>query len=151
MKHLNPYDKIKVFFRNGIIIEGVLDYWTDHEALLSTDDGHFIIQDTRSDVMCVKIIGFGPKKADDLEDEYYPDLPLDNELFCSDQEQLNEIEHEVNKIKSKPIDDLSIKKLSELRKMQALEERKIIANKLKSHEIGEVKKVEYGIPGFLKK
>lgn len=147
MKYIEPYDKVKVFFKNGVLIEGQVDTWTHKEAVLFNDQNEmFIIQDTTADVLCVKVTKYVSDVKDTKQDSY--PIPSNNDY---EEVDMGDLAQEVEEIKSKPIDQLSLMRLAELKKLQSIEDRKAIENKLKSHTINTTQKVQYGIPGFFKK
>ncbi len=67
------------------------------------------------------------------------------------EEVLIEVAPDQSEVETNPFDHKYNKSIAELKKDIADQERKIIADKLKNHRIGEVTKVNYGYPGFFKK
>lgn len=131
---LNVGDYVKVFFKNGINAEGFVEHWTDFNSVLRSDnDDILIIQNVKEDVMLIKV--FPNKSSKDKNKNIY----------------LQEINQKIEDIKTEPIDNLKLKDLSDLRKMQAIQEKKIISEKLKSHHLSEIKEVKYDVPRFFKK
>lgn len=128
---------IKILFRNTSSVEGTVESWENDDYVLKSSDGKsfLIIQNPKDDIMAIKIMTVSPneeksfsniKDSVEVKDEVIEDMP-----------QINDQE-------------LRIRKLAELRIMQAEIQRKIISEKLKSHSFDEIRKVEYGQPGFLK-
>jgi hypothetical protein len=128
---MNPQkgQQVRCVLRNNLIIDGVVESWTDNKSVLRAKDGSSVsvIQHTDQDVVIVKI------------------------LLKESSQGTHELENQFEKELEKPSDDnLRLKNLADLKCMMIEQEKKIIANKLREHHIGEVKKVTYGQPGFLK-
>lgn len=121
---------IRCMFHNGFVVEGVVEEWTPESAVLVSlaDESKLIIHNTSRDIMFTKVI---------LEEKKQAPIPEIDKTF---EETLSE-----------PPGDLRNKKLAELRILKSEAEKKIVANRLKDHNIGEVRTVEYGLPGFYSK
>lgn len=117
-------EHIKCVLLNNCIAEGKVVEWGDECTLSSLDECSFILI-SRKDIVLTKIF----KKM-----------------------QITSIENKFEEEYKKPSDDdLRTKNLAELKIELIEQEKKIVANKLKAHHIGQNKKVEYGQPGFFKK
>lgn len=126
---------VKVIFRNGAQAEGYVVSWSDQKSVLTSSDGQsfFIIQKTTEDVMAVKIILEEIKALPQLEVE------------------LDEIEEKFEEVYTQPSDsDLRLKNLAQLKAAMVEQEKKIVAEKLKSHTFSGVRKTNYE-HGFFKK
>jgi hypothetical protein len=121
---------IRCLLRNNLIIDGIVESWSDAKSVLrSLDDASVsIIQHSAQDIVVIKIILREPEK-------------VKGDLSAQFTEQL-----------AKPSDDeFRLKNMAELKTLLNEQEKKIIAEKLKDHHVGDVKKVAYGQPGFFKK
>jgi len=119
---------IKCVLRNNLIIDGIVDSWSDDKSVLLSRDGASasVIQHTLQDVVVIKII------------------------FKNLLQTKESLEQKFNETLSNPSDDLRLKNLAELKTLMIEQEKKIISEKLKDHQIGNVRKVEYEQPRFFK-
>jgi hypothetical protein len=126
---------VQVMLQYGYVIEGYVENWTDEQSVLRSisNKSLVIIPHTSSDIVAIKIM------------QETPQLKEEN---SNTQELENQIE-EVKKLPSQ--DETRLLKLAELRKQLAEQDRKIISDKLKDHNISGTQKVQYGQPGFLPK
>lgn len=127
---MNPQkgQQVKCVLRNNLIIDGIVESWTDNKSVLRAKDGSSVsvIQHTDQDVVIVKILFKEPvQMKQDLEAQFEQEWEKPSE------------------------DELRLKNLADLKSMMIEQEKKIVANKLREHHIEEVKKVTYGQPGFL--
>lgn len=129
---------VKCMLKNGALAEGIVEEWYNNYVKLRACDHSsiIIIHHPEEDIVLTKII-----LDDDIADYKEP----------AENSTNNPVETELQKVIQEASGDLRNKRLAELKIELAREERRIIAEKLKDHHIGEVKKVQYGIPGFLKK
>jgi hypothetical protein len=121
---------VKCVMRNNLVLEGVVESWSDDQSILrSLDDSSLsIIQHSLEDIVVIKVILKKP-------------LQTKKELEIKFEEEVK-----------KPSDDnLRLKNIVELKNMLNNQEKKIIAENLKNHHIGEIKKINYGQPGFFPK
>lgn len=129
---INPGQYIKVVFKNGTQLEGLVESWTDKQSVLKSidDTSLMIIFNTLEDILAVKIIlnfsspAEAPKRRTALETEF----------------------EEVRK--SPSTDDLRILKLAELRKRLNKEEQEIIKQRFNEHQPSQVGNTSYGIPNL---
>lgn len=169
---------VKCVFRNGAVVEGMVEEWaTDIAQLRSLDEKSIlIIAKPAEDIMLIKIMLTQDSELN-ITDEEQMELPFDTiakadkykSTRVSNEEIYRELgdpstwEEEDAKYKKlistpsnlQPADPLNHdynKSLVELRKDLATQEREILANKLRAHRptIGGVK-VKYEQPGFNKK
>lgn len=155
-------DIVKIFFKNGVQIEGKVYSW-GKKIILATDDktGFVVVPDRREIVMFMVTRSYAldhqkpqqvaiqqkPKPGmamyydEPLLDrpEYEPPVVDDDPSFVPEQDQLSDN------------NDLRTKKLVELHKLKIEEEKKVFAQKIRQHHIGEVKEINYELPGLLKK
>lgn len=121
---------IKCIFHNGTLIEGTVESWSSEESVLKSliDESRLIIPNTSRDIMLIKVVAPQEKK----------------------QVVLPQLDQDIEKVRKEPISDLKNKRLAELKILKSKAEKDIVANKLKEHHVGEVRKTQYGTPGFLK-
>lgn len=127
MNYINCH--VKLLLNNNIIVEGVVQEWsTDSVKLLSLDKKSIsIITHPNEDIRVIKIIN-------------------DNIIKNN-----SELEKEIKETYEQPSNDLRLKSLVELKKELIRQEKEIVASKLNTHNIGEVKEVKYEQPRFFKK
>lgn len=129
---------IKCMLKNNVVVEGILEDWFANGVKLKSLDGKRLVLITNpNDIMMITVFLEPDEEAEKI---VKPEVP---------QTELGEKFQEVYEQPSG--DPLRDKSLAELRGMMAEEERQMIANKLRSHHIGDTKKVKYGYPGFFKK
>lgn len=118
---------VKVLFKNGTQIEGFVFYWSDSKSVLKFDTGMFIIQNTKEDVISIKI-----DSTKTIIKEPIKKINIDLE----------------NTIESNLDNPNKINKIIDLKKLLAEEEKKEIADKLKDHYacIGTPRKINYELP-----
>lgn len=129
---------VKCLLINNTVAEGIVEEWcNDYVRLQSiTDKSIMIIHHPGRDIMLTKIV----------QQEISKDSPEELE------EIKTELEQEFEKEYAKPSDDdLRVHNLAKLKILMTEQDKKIVAEKLKDHHIGNTKKVEYGYPGILKK
>lgn len=134
---------VKCILRTGAIAEGFVEEWSNVKVQLKSLDGEsiLIIPHPNEDIMMIKIIIGNICQKD-----------THSNSTAAYNETTNELEKEIQYTKDLPSDDPKrIKTLAKLRVMLVKQEKKIIAEKVKSHNIGDVRKVKYGQPEFFKK
>jgi sRNA-binding regulator protein Hfq len=133
---MNPEkdQSVKILFKNGMYLDGIVESWTDTKAVLRSLDGNslIIIQNTSEDIMAVKVYLKTSEKNIELK---------------------TNLEKEFQEVLDKPAEDINAKtkRLVDLRMMLSEQDKKIVANKLKEHHITEPNKVKYGYPRFFSK
>lgn len=141
---MNP-DKgchVKCLLRNNILIEGIVEYWSDTKSVLKSLDGESlsIIQRTSDDILLVKII---LKKFEKSEQKLIENKPIVSRV---------EIAKKLKETLESPTDsDLQKKNIEELKKLSIQQEKEIVANRIKEHSASEIKKTKYSYPNFFKK
>lgn len=118
---------VKLLFKNGVWVEGIVQSWSDNESILKTsDNSEIIILSPKENLMLIKKM---QKKNPKL------------------------IKEQFEKLAESPSDDISrITKMADLKVMLNQAEKEIILEKSRSHTVsGDVRNVEYGNPGFFKK
>jgi hypothetical protein len=121
---------VKLIFRNGMQMEGVVISWSSAESVLKAVDGvnFLVISQTEQDVMAYKIVSNYirpeemPKKFDELISQF-------EEVY---QQPSN--------------DDLRTKKLAQLKIAMIDQEKKIVSQKLKNHTASQTMGGGYGSP-----
>lgn len=116
--------RVKIFFKNGTGLEGLVDNWNNNEAVLKTDQSNdlLIIYQPQENIMMLKV---------------FMDVP-------------NISEPEYQKQPSSEIDpQTSLEKLIEMRKEHIKNEKLIVKNKIHSPSFG-ASGVRYESPDFTK-
>jgi len=134
---------VKCVLRTGAMAEGIVEEWFNNVVQLRSLDGEsiLIIPHPNEDIMLIKIVLDKPKS----------EAEVIKEKIIKKQTH-SDLEKELQKVYEQPSgDDLRTKKMAELKVLMAEQEKKIIADKLKDHRIGDTRKVEYGQPEFYKK
>lgn len=144
----NKNDIVKLFFKNGLQVEGRVETWSKEIVLSSEDSKNYLVITRPKEVIMYKVIK--QELSDPVPTSVNQNLFHPVEIY-----ETNNAEDHLSVDNNLDSSELKIKSLAELRKFQLEEEKKAIANKLKQHHIGEVRKVEYTshdqIPGFHKK
>lgn len=135
---INPGQHVKILLCNNSLIEGFVEQWGKEIQLKSLDgESLLIIHHPDRDIVLTKVVLVETKKPVSIK-----------ELV----EQKTELQQNFEEVYQQPSgDNLRVKKLAELKIELAKQEKKIIAEKMKDHTISQVKKVNYELPGFLKK
>jgi hypothetical protein len=139
---------VKCVLRTGAMAEGIVEEWNINAAFaggkfisnvqLRSLDGEsiLIIPHPDEDIMLIKIVLEKPK----------------SEPKILTKQKETSLEKEFQEVYDQPSDDdLRVKKMADLKILLAEQDKKIIADKLKDHRIGDARKVEYGSPQFYKK
>lgn len=147
---LLPNQLVKVMFRNGASVEGIVDIW-DEDYVLRSIDGKsvLLIQDPVQDIMAVKIILEDASITNETNIETHGNVAKvknTSQLRDNRQQQLKEISKRLQDDAVPTSMELRAKKLAELRLAAIAEEKRMVAEKLSNHTIGEVKPVIYGLP-----
>jgi hypothetical protein len=146
-----PPDKshVKILLRNNTIVEGVVEEWYGNVVKLQSldDKSYVIIPHPEEDIILIKVF------LEPATEETSTETPMETPVEEHDPvETKTELEEKFQQTLEQPSGDpLRDKSLAELKTLMAAQDRQIIANKLKSHHLGETKKVKYGYPGFFKK
>lgn len=124
---------VKCILRTGVMVEGIIEEWGESVQLKSLDgESILIIPHYTNDIMMIKIML--PKKIENKEEQII---------------SKNKLEKEFEEAYKQPSEEnFRIKKLAELKKLLINQEKKIISEKIKDHNIEAIKKAEYGYPGF---
>jgi len=132
---------VKIMFRNGQHVEGIVDIW-DKDYVLRSEDGKsvLIIQDPEQDIMLIKVVLRNDEEDGQHEEhkmaEESPKKSNDKPVVCDDIPLSEDLRH---------------KKMAELYLAAAASERQTIVQKMRDHRIGEVKPINYGYPSILNK
>lgn len=140
---------VKCMLRNNTIIEGIVEEWYgNYVKLISLDKGSiFIIHHPDQDIILTKIV----LDDDVAEDVKEPAEQVGASVLSESREQ-ESLEEQFQQVYDEPSGEPNrIKRLAELRITMAKADKEIVAKQLKNHNIGEVKQVQYGYPGFIKK
>lgn len=122
-------DHIRIMFKNGLVEEGLVLYWSDQKAVLKLSESILIIQNVIDDILAIKIFIKPQQKTNNklspIEVTTEPDLNI-----------------------SERDPKLRALKISELRRLQKVEEEALIRKRLTTFEsTGEAKLGEYGDTG----
>lgn len=155
---------IKLLFRYGnLTIEGVVESWEKDNYIIRslTDESLMIIQSPQEDIMVIKIM---PVMEPAEDNPPVVDLAKDCgiKVILGALPKINDTGMKPEKVSQAIVRDalgaeeiteleLRTKKLAELHLMKIKADREMVANRLKDHTISETRKVEYGLPGILKK
>lgn len=120
--------KVSISLSNGQLIGGMVEKWSREIIILKqpAGTGITIITQPERDVIFVHI----------LQDK---------------EENITQIYNDWEELVESPPTIEKPKKLAELKVLMAKTEKEIIANKLNTHSVGEVRTVTYGTPKFFKK
>lgn len=134
--------RVKILLRNNTIAEGIVQEWGEIVKLQSFNkQSYMIVLHPKEDIILVKVFS---EDATEEVDVVLEKQPLENVK--------NELEQKFQQVVDQPSDDPTrMESLVELRKLLVQQDRQILANKLKSHHIGQTRKVEYGSPRFFAK
>lgn len=116
--------------KNNAVLEGTVENWSDEEVVLLSLDGQsqLIITHPKDDIIFVKIIlhSFRNKKVSEIKNE------ISKELKCALEEK---------------DEDLKTKSVHRLKSLLIEQDKKIIKEKTKDHQLGQPRIVEYHHPG----
>lgn len=146
---------VKCILRNGAVAEGIVEEWYNNVVQLKSLDGEsvLIITHPAEDIMLIKILLDMPKIDLPLVDEVTDTISVETSSgYRHVKEEISDLESKIQKANDLPSDDPTrLKTLAQLRVMKAEQEKKIISEKVRNHYPNEVRKVDYGQPGFFKK
>jgi len=131
---------VKCILKNNVIAEGIVEEWYGNIVKLKSLDGksYLIIHHPGEDIVLTKV----------MVEEISKDSSKNQAEIIADKIRAKQVEKE-----PEPIDQMALdaKSKAELHVELAKQEREEVAAKLRDHHIGEVKRVQYGQPGFYKK
>ncbi|CAB4196521.1 hypothetical protein UFOVP1290_41 [uncultured Caudovirales phage] len=133
---------VKILLINSTIVEGIVEEWNDESIILKSigEKSYVIIKRPQSDIMLIKVMLETTAEKNNFEPE--------QNLSDYKSELNSEFDSTYNQPSGDPLRD---KRLAELKILINEADKEIISNKLKSHHIGNTKKVKYEYPGFLTK
>lgn len=131
---------VKILLRNNATVEGIVQEWSNFIKLQSLDEqSYMIIPRPEDDIILIKVFLENPSEEKE-------------KIKTTSEEIKTELEQQFQQVVEQPSDDPTRhKSLAELKVLLVNQDRQIITDKLRSHHLGETKKVEYGYPGFLPK
>jgi len=140
MNYINS--KIKIVFKNSIMVQGILKEWTHKEIVLLDDNNLIILPNGTEDILFFKVL-----ETQQTTEKLKKEQPIIK------QENIIKINNDLKEIINKPDEDLinKAKTIAELKKELTFQEKEIIKNKLQNHIISPNQKAEYGYPNFFKK
>ena len=123
---------VKCLLKTGVLAEGKVEIWNENEVqLLSLDEKSIlIITHPTEDIMLIKLLLNKQSKIID-------NIVIDNSIITEKENHSNN-------------NDDRLKNLVALRKELVEQERRIISDKLKTHEASGAMKVKYEQPKFCK-
>jgi len=139
---------VKCLLRNNTVAEGIVEEWYNNYVKLKSIDGksYLIIHHPNEDIVLTKVVV-----------EEIPEDSPEPDPTPTPKSQAALITEKIHLRRAKPRDSgadeqtLDAMTKAELQVELAKQEREIIANKLRDHNLTDVKKVKYGYPGFFKK
>lgn len=144
-------EHVKCFLRNSVMIEGIVIDWTTTQVQLQSLDGEsiLIIHNPSQDIILTKVLQHHlPRESSEnlptKPESSVPTATLEEafQLLATEDPEPDE---EINPI------SLRVKTVAELKIELAKEERRIVSQKLKTHQPETPKKVQYSYPNFFKK
>lgn len=139
---------VKLLLQGNLILEGIVKDWFEDQVILTSLDKKSIsiVMHPEEDIRVIKVIL-------ESEDNLTEDSSSENSEPIPDKKEINtELEKKFNEVYNSPSEnDLRVKTLTELKSQLIEQEKAIISEKLKNHEINEVRTVKYELPRFLKK
>lgn len=141
-------EHVKCFLRNSTVIEGIVISWSANEIQLQSLDQEsiLIIHNPAQDIVLTKVL---LSDAPDQLPENLPAKPKFSERTATLEEAFELLAAEEPEVDPMA---LAAKSTAELKVELAIQERRILAKKLKNHHFTEAPgKIAYGYPGFLKK
>jgi hypothetical protein len=140
---------IKLVFKNGTVAEGIVQSWTKENATLQSiyDGSQIIVMHPEKDIQLIKVM---PDNVEQIVEE--PVAPYEENADAVKEnirEKVREIQAEAAAAMEDNINpnDLNSKSIEELRKMVILQDRQIIANKIRQHfPSGSVGKTNFVSP-----
>ena len=138
-----PEQHIKCIFRNGTIIEGIVEEWgpTRYHLRSLSDQSLMIIMRPEDDILLIKVMP-------DPEEEIVEELPKKTSTPPAPiQEQIRTKLKEVEG----PAEDLNLqeKTVEELRKLAIEQERQILVEKMKEHFPSGSKRSNYSSQAYV--
>jgi hypothetical protein len=118
------------YLQNNISIEGIIEFYSEEEAILTSLNGlsKLIIPHPERDIVFAKIVLESLKKQ-----------PL--------SEIKEKISTEIREVLKEPNEDLRGKSIRHLKALVAEQDRKIMVERIKNHQLGEPRIVDYVYPG----
>lgn len=140
---------IKILFKNGMVTEGIVDSWElDNYIIRSlTDQSLLIIFHPNDDILAVKVLQQPVNNQINSTSQVLPKINSTSPILPKVDPEVVQEELGAEKLTEQ---DLRVKKLAELRILEAKQAKAIFANKLKDHNIGPTNPVQYKQP-FIKK
>lgn len=139
---------VKLLLQGNLILEGIVKDWFEDQVILTSLDKKSIsiVMHPEEDIRVIKVI----LEPEDISTQ--SSSSEDSEPIPDKKEIKTQLEKKFDEVYNSPSEDnLRIKTLSELKSQLVEQEKAIISEKLKNHEIGEVRTVKYELPRFLKK
>lgn len=141
---------VKILLQSNLIVEGIVKEWAPSQVSVESieEKSISIILHPQQDIRVVKIYDHDNVTNASAEN-------ITQKLDAIPQKITNDnsaTEKKFEEVYQSPSDnELRLKNLVELKSELIKEEKEIIASKLKSHTLGEVRQVKYEQPRFFKK
>lgn len=139
--------QVKLLLQGNTIIEGIVKSWNSNSVQLFSLDGKStsIITHPNEDIRVIKVIHETQVSSEAINNVL-------DKIPATVSVPVQELEKQFEEIYNQPSEnELRLKNLAELKKELIKQEKEIIASKLRSHHVGDVRKVQYEQPGFFKK
>lgn len=116
--------------KNNALLEGTVESWSDEEVVLLSLDtmSRLIILNPKQDIVFVKII------LESLKQKKLPELK-------------QQISQELGEVLQEEDTDLKNESIQHLKALVVEQERKIIKEKTKDHQLGQPRSISYYYPG----
>lgn len=146
--------QVKCLLKNSTLIEGIVEVWNDQFVQLKSLDQENIlfIHRPNEEIVFTKIIMVKNNINNKEDNENYKTVPLNQQSWSLKvfNHQKENLEQKFQEELVKPSSNLRIKTLADLKKELNKQDKKIIKEKLKEHQITDApNRVEYF--SFLKK
>lgn len=159
MNHLTKDTQVKVYFKTGAVVEGIVLEWSEREAVLRalTGNNKLVIYRPNLNVMMVKICTEHPSQTSLPDHQYGADLPstdgqLSNPGITDIGIDVSEVD--VEPLSTKKIDNTMTnrtKRLVELRTTQSTVARAQVSQTLRRQAPVQVSGAKYELPNFTKR
>lgn len=139
--------KVRVIFKNGMSVDGIIQEWSNDLSILKNEDNDnlLLIYETSTNVMMVQVIvketkeEWRKRRADAIE-------ALEQEAKATYSEIKDPNPKELELECYEPDPTLRAQKLAELRKLQLQEHKKQLQQHIKAWRAGGVPQVKYTYP-----
>jgi sRNA-binding regulator protein Hfq len=136
---------VKIVFRNGTQMEGIVENWTDQKTVLLSEDGQstMVIMKTAEDVLAFKVVFNhmslieAKKRLAESQDKFRQILKQPIPVEQVEEEGLAPLQ-------------IKAKTLAQLKTLMIEQEKKIISEKIREHSANDIRTTNYEQPRFHK-